>query len=373
MRSKKQTPRCIEPIHSDVARFSTVLDAYPAGFSGNLLNLLFLDDAMSISSPRDFLRNLDAPALVEERRQYVADSYAFWPFPTFSIKGRPEPWSLSQRLFERFDEATRVVPTQRDIGRIVESRVKRYGPDIVLLLIVDGLSYYDLPEDMDSEPCLVDGVSITEFGYRQVIGSPEISRRLFALGYRVQLGYTYFSPTPRTLADNILSTFSSSQVIKVKAFDEILEHVTAQRLARGYIQVSMPGLDQICHAHHDKPPRDHYIQEILRRFERLVDGLAKQKHRILACMTADHGILWREIIEDRAEIVGNLSPEDVHHPRYIIGHLLRDYGRCRTSFGQNYTLLRVPCLTRDLRSNEWGVHGGISAWESVVPLLIRVV
>lgn len=372
MGSEDQSSCYTGPIHSSVMGFSAALDAYPAGFSGNLLNLLFLDDAMSIQFPKEFLWHLDAPALVEERRQYVVGDCPFWPFPTFSLKGRPDPWSVSQRLFERFDEATRILPIQRDIGRIVESRVKQYGADVVLLMIVDGLSYYDLPEDFEAEPCLVDGVSITEFGYRQVVGSPEISRRLFALGYRTQFGYTYFSPEPGTLADNILSQFSSSQVVKVKAFDEILEHVAAQRLARGYVQVSVPGMDQICHAHRDKPPRDYYLQEILDRFERLTDCLAKQKRRVLACLTADHGILWRDAIEDRMEIVSNLSSDDVHAPRYIRGHILRDYGRCRTSLGKNYTLLRVPCLTRNLRSNEWGVHGGISAWESVVPLLIRV-
>lgn len=371
--SERQPSGYLGALHSGVARFSAAIDAYPAGFSGNPLNLLFLEDAVPIQSPRDYLRQLDAPSLVDERRQYVVGSYPFWPFPVLSLKERPDPWLVSWRLFERFDEATQILPTQRDVGWIIESKVRQYEPDIVVVVIVDGLSYYDLLGDTDAEPCLVDGVTITEFGYRQVVGSPEISRRLFAIGYKKQIGYTYYSPDTETLASHILSQFSSSQIVKVRAFDEILEHLGREHLAKGYVQVSMPGLDQLCHAHRDRPPREHYLRETISRFEGLVDCLAKQNRQILAVITADHGILWREAIEDRIEIVGDLLPEDSRHPRYLEGHFLRDYGRCRTGFGKNYTLLRVPYLTRNLRSNEWGVHGGISAWESVVPLITRLV
>jgi hypothetical protein len=90
----------------------------------------------------------------------------------------------------------------------------------------------------------------------------------------------------------------------------------------------------------------------------------------LACLTADHGILWREQIEGRIEIVGDIYSQETHSPRYVKGHLLRPYGRQVTCDKQRYTLLGVPYLTRSLRSNEWGVHGGISAWESLVPMHI---
>jgi hypothetical protein len=37
--------------------------------------------------------------------------------------------------------------------------------------------------------------------------------------------------------------------------------------------------------------------------------------------------------------------------------------------GKEFALLEYPYLRRDLRANEWGVHGGLSFEESVVPLL----
>jgi hypothetical protein len=274
-------------------------------------------------------------------------------------------------MFERFDQAAQLLTTQRDIGKIVQARVRRFEPDIVVLLIVDGLSYYDLPEEMGAEPCLVDGASITEIGYRQVVGSPEVSRRLFKAGYVTQLGFTYYPPDPDSLSAQILAQFAGSQIVKVRAFADILEYLATTHIVRGYIQISMPGLDHLCHAHHDRPPKEYYLGEILERLDLLIERLSKPGKRVLAFLTADHGILWRDDIEGKVENVGDLLPQDSYHPRYIRGHFLRDYGRCRTNYGQNYTLLRIPCLTRNLRANEWGVHGGISAWESLVPLLTR--
>jgi hypothetical protein len=37
--------------------------------------------------------------------------------------------------------------------------------------------------------------------------------------------------------------------------------------------------------------------------------------------------------------------------------------------GRAFTLLNYPYLRRRLRANEWGVHGGLSFEESIVPLL----
>ena len=92
---------------------------------------------------------------------------------------------------------------------------------------------------------------------------------------------------------------------------------------------------------------------------------------MLTLLTADHGILWRDALGERARLVDDVFPDDVRSPRYIKGSILRAYGRCVRSEGQNYTLLGYPWLTRPLHNNEWGVHGGISAWESVVPLIVH--
>jgi len=352
-------------------RFSAALDSYPAGFSGNRLNLLLLEDAEPISAAREYQRRLDDLSLLEERREYLIDERCPWPFPRIHVGRRPDPWLISQRLFERFHEAGHMLPTQSDIAGAIEEQVRKSRPAVVALMIVDGLSYYDLPENAECEPYLVAGVSTTEYGYRQVIGRPSISRRLFALGYTQQLGYTYFPPETNELSRDIYGTFSSSQITRIRAFDEILKHVKDIGLSRGYIQISSAGLDQLCHAHYDRPPREHYLEQILSHYHDLLDCLAAAGRNVLACLTADHGILWREDIEDRIEIVSDLFREDIRSPRYIRGSVLRPYGRCCRCDGQNYTLLRAPLMTRKFRNNEWGVHGGISAWESIVPFCMK--
>ena len=77
-------------------RFSAVLDAYPPGFTGNRLNLLFLDDAEPIEEPQAYLRQLDDLLLMEERREYLLDEQSPWPFPRVQLAARPDPWAVSE-------------------------------------------------------------------------------------------------------------------------------------------------------------------------------------------------------------------------------------------------------------------------------------
>lgn len=350
--------------------FSAALNAYPAKFLGNRLNLLFIDEAKPILTAEKYLQRLDAPILLEEQREYLLDEGSDWPFPCFQLRDRPDPYSLSAQLFDRFDEAARILPTQREIATLVERKVQQSDPDIVALVIVDGLSYYDLPDDTEAVPCLVNGVTITGYGYRQVVGKPSLSQRLFALGYTQQLGFTYFSDS-NDLASELHDSFADSQRVRVRSFDEILQYIKKEPISRGYLQITLSGLDQICHRHHDRPPKEHYLQIILSHFQQLTACLQAKFGRVLVCLTADHGIMWRDYTEDRLEIACDIFQEDVRSPRYLKGSLLRSYGKCCVCDNIRYTLLRFPVVTRGFRNNEWGMHGGISAWESLVPLLIR--
>ena len=205
---------------------------------------------------------------------------------------RPDPWSLSERLYDYFNAAQHLLPTQRDVGRILHENAAKLQPDIIALMIVDGLSYYDLPDEAEVQPCLVNGVSITEFGHKEVIGKPSISERLFLLGYSHQMGFTYFDIEDNVLASELYGVFGSSQVTRVMTFKECLEHISAEGMSHGFVQITAPGLDGLCHRHQDEPPVKHYIDEILNRFDALVSYLHDGHRSVVACLTADHGILW---------------------------------------------------------------------------------
>jgi len=355
-----------------ISRMSVAMDAYPPAFRGNPLNLLFLDDAQPIRYASAYLRSLDSPNLCDVCREYLMpEEHALWPFPVHSITERPDPWLLSEELHDSFTAAQHLLPTQRDVGRILHEKATKLQPDIVVLMVVDGLSYYDLPDEVDAQPCLVNGVSITDFGYREVIGKPTVSERLFSLGYSHQMGFTYHDVETNPLARELYGVFGSSQVKRVATFKECLEHISSEGISQGFIQVTTAGLDGLCHHHQDEPPVKHYIGEILSRFDALVSSLHQGHRRVLACLTADHGILWRHSLEGKWSVVNDLQVDDKRCVRHIRGSRIRDYILVKSGLGGTFSMLCVPYITRKLRSNEWGVHGGISAWESIVPLIIR--
>ncbi len=356
---------------TSIQALSSALDAYPAAFQGNPLNLLFLNDARPIRSAREFLCDMEGIELREERREYLIGAITDWPFPAVSVARRPDHWQLSERLFERFDTVREVVQTQRDIGPELCRRAARTDADVVALLIVDGLSYYDLPDTPEILPCLVDGVTITKYGFREVVGKPPVSQRLFAMGYRQQQGFTYFDVASNELAGNLFDLFASAQVTRIARFEDCLDYMTPMRFPRGYVQITAPGLDRLCHHHHDQPPRAQYLHRILDNFDALTEKLSEGGRKVVTCLTADHGILWRDALPDGGSVVESPTPEDVYHPRYFKGGLIREYAHVYACQGQTFSLFRTPYLTRPLKHTEWGVHGGISAWESLVPLIFR--
>ena len=357
-----------------ISSMSIAMDAYPPAFRGNPLNLLFLDDAAPIRYASAYLRGLDRPDLCDDCREYLLpEEQALWPFPVHSITERPDPWLLSQKLSGSFDAAQHLLPTQREVGRILHDKAVRLQPDIVVLMVVDGLSYYDLPNEVDSQPCLVNGASMTDFGYREVIGKPTVSERFFSLGYTYQVGFTYHDVETNPLASELYGVFGSGQVMRVSTFKDVIEYVSARSISQGFIQVTTAGLDGLCHHHQDEPPVKHYTDAILNRFDDLMQCLHEGGRRDLACLTADHGILWRHSLEGKWSVVNDLQVDDRRSVRHIRGSRLRDYVLVKSGFGGTFSLLHVPYITRRLRNNEWGVHGGVSAWESIVPLIIRTV
>jgi len=355
-----------------LARFDRVLDLYPAAYRGDPLNLLFIRDAEQIEDPQAYLHELGSPFLGRERREYVSGQGVAWPFPCTEVWERPDPKELSQVLATRMLEAARLVPRQDAIAEDLAKLAARHKPDVVALIIVDGLSYYDLADPPEAEPRLVTGVTTTEHGFRAVVGSPSISRRLFTLGYACQRAFTYFDPSANALARRLHESFSDSQVRRVRAFEEIPASLADLRGGKAFLQITTAGLDQICHVHYDRPPRETYVEATRRNFRILIEALEAQYERALVALTADHGILWRDVVQNDLVVVADLFREDVRSPRYLKGAILRPYAVPCRCCGHDYSLLGYPYATRPFRSNEWGMHGGISAWESVVPLMVHV-
>ena len=356
---------------TNTSKLSYAIDAYPAAFKGNRLNLLFLHDAYPIYDSHDFFKEINGLKLQEERREYLIGSIDGWPFPTIRIEKRPDPWKISEELFEKFHFADKLIPAQHEIGPMLIDLATKKDADTVALIIVDGLSYYDLPATMDAKPCLVKGVTITDFGFRDVLGKPTISQRFFSQGYRNQIAMTFFDKNTSPLSIDLHSTFGSSQLNRINSIEEGVEILKNENLLRGYVQIVAPGLDKLSHYHADRPLLKENIDRIIERLDKIVDCLSEKGRKVIACLTSDHGIMWRTITEEKTEVVGDLLSENIRHPRYVKGSLNRNYTRTVRSRKQSYTLLKAPFMTRAWKHSEWGVHGGISAWESIVPIIIR--
>jgi len=360
--------------HQDLDKLSNLINFFPAVFYGNPLNLLFLNDAYKIEHPHRYYKDISGRVLMDEQREYFLarnmNECIFSPFPSCSIDQRPDPKELSEVLFQRFDIARKLIFSQDEIAERIINLALKNRPDVVVLILVDGLSYYDLPEDESVQPCLVPGVSITDFGFKTIIGKPSISNRLFFIGYKKQKAFSFFDYS-NLLSGNIHDGFSEAQYTRIKEVSDVYNAIKRFRPKRDYVQIVLDGLDRLCHSHRDAPPIDYYKNRIIGCLDEIETILQNRKISYHIFLVSDHGILWQDLY-DKFEIVDDLFPEDSYHPRYTKGTFNRLYGRVSSCNGTNYTLFKAPYLSRDFRNNEWGVHGGISAWESIVPFITRV-
>jgi hypothetical protein len=131
------------------------------------------------------------------------------------------------------------------------------------------------------------------------------------------------------------------------------------------VQIVRQGLDQLSHRHRDRPDIVATVKTIVNELAQLTECLKKRPMTAQVFLTADHGILWRD--EHKLRLYG--AGEGSVPPRYYEG-LLGGEVLWRVEFeGNDYAALAYPFIRRKLRSDEWGVHGGLSFEESFVPLV----
>jgi hypothetical protein len=310
---------------------------------------------------------------MDEQREYMFSSdlgeYAYFPFPYFSNDERPEPSELTEELFQKFDFAIKNIFSQDKIAEQIINLATKNQPDVIALILVDGLSYYDVTELEGVQPCIVPGLTTTDFGFRTIIGKPSISNRLFFHGYKRQKAFSYFDYS-NTLSASIHDGFPETDYIRIKETKEVLDALKNLRPKHDYFQIVLEGLDILCHSHFDAPPKEFYLSRIFDCLDKIEAIIRKKKLRYQIHLVSDHGILWNDTY-DNFIITNDLLPEDSYHPRYVKGAFNRTYGRISNNLGLTVTLLKAPYIARAFRNNEWGMHGGISAWESIVPFITR--
>lgn len=337
------------------------------------LSLAFLPDTMRVfEDPWQMVAELDAPKPQPNRLMLATQQTTALQhrLPSVHCTHDPLTTELNKVLLKRYDWIRTHMLCQSQVADVI---VQRNDRDVVVLLLVDGLSYADVAHSQvgdqgyELQPVLVDGVSNTEQGMQRIIGDPPLVQRLFDLGFRTVLGFTYWERTGEALTDRLFTGFGE-RVWKVKSFDEVLASLEVQELGGTFVQIVRMGLDTAAHRQRERPNIQAIVGDVLKDFERL--GQLFQRKGVSACLhlVSDHGILWAHEHNLQSYEFG-----EADHPRYY-EHAKRGEHVLTVEFkGKAFALLEYPYLRRKLRANEWGVHGGLSFEESMVPWLSVIV
>ena len=183
--------------------------------------------------------------------------------------------------------------------------------------------------------------------------------------YWTCLGFTYWERATEPLTDRLFAEFGD-RVYKVRSFDDVLTALARANLQGVYVQIVRTGLDAAAHRQRDKPNIVAGVADIMNDFERLVAVFAQKGVRAWLHLVSDHGILWAH--------EHTLQPYELSgatHPRYYEHAKSGKHVLAITFEDKEFAQLEYPYLRRELRANEWGVHGGLSFEESVVPWISR--
>ncbi len=356
-------------------QLSHLLRQTPAMVQVHPLSLVFLPDEVQVFETAEALiAALDSPEPQPETQMVTLqiDERFVHRLPSVQCDHDPFTTELNQFLLPKIDWVQRWVLCQ---SQIPETICQRASGDCVVLVMVDGLGFADwkrfawegeAPTEFSVlvEPCFVDGASITEHGMRRIVGEPTIALRLAKLGYERSFGFSYWERSDNELTDRLFAGITEG-VQRVKSFAEVLERLPKLPLQGSFVQIVRQGLDQASHRHRDKPDIAAITRQIVNELMELQHILGEMGLTGTIFLTADHGVLWASEHDLKLyEAGGGNIP-----PRYYEG-LRRGEVLWRVQFeGDDFSLLTYPFVRRNLRSNEWGVHGGLSFEESFVPFV----
>lgn len=332
------------------------------------LSLAYLPDEVEVfDDVRRMLARLDAPKPQPVRPMLATqvDPALQYRLPLVQCNHDPLTTELNQVLLKRYDLIKSKLVCQ---SQIADEIVRRADTEVTVLMLVDGLSYADLKrhasEWLESvTPVLVDGVSVTVHGMLRIIGKPPLAHRLHDIGFRRALGFTYWERDEEPLTNRLFTGFGD-RVLKVKSFDEVMQVLEGQELQGAFVQIVHAGLDGTAHHGREAPDVTNSVVRILSNFERLRSFLERRRLTAWVHLVSDHGILWAHDHELRV-----LESAAGDHVRYYEYERKGQHTLVVEFEGRSFALLEYPYVRRRIRSDEWGVHGGLSFEESIVPWL----
>lgn len=273
-------------------------------------------------------------------------------------------------------QAARYLLTNQGIGNRIVSDTLNNGYRCVVLLLIDGLSYEDVRHWTEApEPVFIDGPSITfskptgspvlhDVGFPAIVGSTPLGLRLQRLGLTRSRGYTYWDRAQNEAADVV---FKGIHQDRVGSIMEALDRLTGQNLNGMYIQIVRVGTDSLAHGRREVSGAEvaATVQAVHRDLQALVNLLRESSVLGAIYLTSDHGMLWKN-----QHPLQKLDGYSTLHPRYTMEGLGPDVSTVRLRRGNiDFHLFKYPFIGATIRANDGGVHGGLSYWESIVPLV----
>ncbi len=285
----------------------TLLDCTPVIADIHPVSTCYLpEDVTVLNSATEAAWQLDAPEPMLPGRLLITASDIQYAdrFPHVHCDHDPFTPAINTILFDRYDDvASRMLCQSQAVERIV---VEAGRCDLVILFLVDGLSYQDVRSWADStdhllsiEPCLVDVPTSTRVAFPNIIGDPPVAVRLFDAGYHHRLGFTYWTRENNPLTDLLFRTIPD--VSAAGDFSMILAtlHQEIRNTAgrKTYVQIVRTGLDGYAHHQKRRPLVAAIVETILDELFALADLFHESGRTACIHLTADHGILWRDEFE----------------------------------------------------------------------------
>lgn len=330
---------------------------------------LLRDEAAALALLDDPTFDLSTPLIVlseNERLQTRLQAYR--------IVGEPSAEVLNTALPSGLTLARSLMLRNHDVAHHIAQEVRRHRPPVVILLLIDGLSYEDVRGwGWPVQPCLVDGPSVTyrldrsntarvnpHIGFAALVGQPPLAARLRQMGFKHFSGFSYWQRGQNMVSDVL---FQHVPMRRVQGFWQVLEALRAEPIQQGtYLQIVREGLDGLAHGKRELSRWE--IDGALRAIHDDIEALVRtvSDDGALVYVTADHGILWKH------EHPFELIPLQNSRPRYTESEV-PDHLRVYLAELQGYAALHYPYLGAPIPINDSGVHGGLSYQESIVPFI----
>jgi hypothetical protein len=343
-----------------------------AVITDNELLLLCIDDATLIRGDSSFREILDNPAhRFSKSRLILTEAKDRWKsiFPFIPFLKDWFTSELNNSLCENYFAILDQMFDQRDIGEYI---IKCVDVDAIALVLVDGLSYFDSIEYSNVRPCMVPGPTTTIDGFSNIV-QDGIVHGLYDVGFKKRYGFSFWDRKNR-ITDVAFKGFPPRSMHRIKEFKDALDILQNKDLNKSFIQILIQGYDQEAHGRHGRPLIDSIVGRIFRNYiPQLISLLKKKVSTSRVFLTADHGMWWVPHLEQSSpyEIL-NYKGRNVGHSR--IHRNLKGYHDgsefIHWETDHNTTsMLKYPHLMSKLKKNEWGKHGGVSIFESIVPFL----